>query len=125
MLRKPLYALAALLLAGAALANFTPPTDLTPFEPQNCGVSVDFAFSVGTFNVYDVFPDDNSPAFTIVIQKAMDKGDNAEVIGSANLSWHKFQKATLVNPSPADVLAAQNFWQNQVDNPFFGPLITK
>jgi hypothetical protein len=118
--RRATLALALLLLATVpARAVFTPPTDLTPFLPANNPASVTKVTTVGLYTIYSWTGGGLSG--TIAAPTSYTVGQ-ATVLAQTNESWTRFQAATLSQPSQADITAAQNFFNANINQPFYAPL---
>jgi hypothetical protein len=109
-----------LALAPKATAGFTPPSNITPFLPASNSVTVNKIATVGSYSIYAC-----SMGGTVAVPTSYSLG-LVQVIASSNCSWTKFKAATISADSinnPTVVTQAQNWWNANINNPYYGPLV--
>jgi hypothetical protein len=105
-----------LAFAPKVSAGFTPPSNLLPFLPAANQVTVVKVAQIGATAIYSCSMGGGVavPAATPVAQ--------VRVIASENCSWQAFRLATATSDS-ASQIAAQNWWQQNICNPYYTPLL--
>jgi hypothetical protein len=105
-----------LALAPRASAQFTPPSSIAPYLPAANPVTVNKIASFGTYSLYSCSMGGNvvvPSSYTVAM---------TQVVASSNCSWKAFVAATVQGSNGAAVVQAQNWWNANINYPYYNPL---